>query len=73
MRTVLDNSCALPTTAVRVTLGLAEPDQTNPGKRIDSIDEYQWQEMVVDVRKLPNHYLMLSKIRLTGGNVGLLV
>lgn len=73
MRTVLHDSCAWPTTAVRVTLGSAEPDQTNPGKRIDSLDEFQWQEVVVDLHKLPNYYLMLSKIRLTSMCVGLLV
>ncbi|KAL8576621.1 Protoheme IX farnesyltransferase, mitochondrial [Nucella lapillus] len=65
MRTVLNNSSLLPTTAMRVTSASGEPDKTNPGKRIDSIDEHQWQEQVLDLRKLPQYYLMLSKMRLT--------
>ncbi|KAK7112775.1 hypothetical protein V1264_012169 [Littorina saxatilis] len=66
MRTVLLDGSVLPTTALRVTAATAEPDQTNPGKRIDSIDEHQWQEQVLAVQKLPQYYMMLSKIRLTG-------
>lgn len=65
MRTVLKNASALPTTAVRVTSEAAEPDETNPATRIDSIDEHQWQEQRLDLHKLPKYYLMLSKIRLT--------
>lgn len=66
MRSVLDDNFSRPTTAMRVTLGSAEPDKTNPGKRIDSINDHQWQEQVVDPSKLLNYYFMLSKIRLTG-------
>ncbi|XP_076442170.1 protoheme IX farnesyltransferase, mitochondrial-like [Babylonia areolata] len=65
MHTVLNNSALLPTTAIRVTSDSGEPDKTNPGKKIDSIDEHQWQQQMLDLHKLPQYYLMLSKIRLT--------
>ncbi|KAK7490846.1 hypothetical protein BaRGS_00017902 [Batillaria attramentaria] len=66
VRTVLQDGCVTPTAALRMTSATAEPDLTNPGKNIESIDEHQWQEQVLHISKLPNYYLMLSKIRLTG-------
>lgn len=41
-------------------------DETSPAATLDSIDERAWKEQKLDRTKLFQHYLMLSKIRLTG-------
>ena len=41
-------------------------DETNPSQIIESVEEHLWQEVTIDSSKLLQHYLKLSKIRLTG-------
>lgn len=41
-------------------------DETNPSQNIESVEERLWHEAKIDRNKLLQHYLKLSKIRLTG-------
>lgn len=41
-------------------------DDTNPSQKIESMTEYTWKEVKLDYSKLPEYYMKLSKIRLTG-------
>ncbi|XP_052262867.1 protoheme IX farnesyltransferase, mitochondrial-like [Dreissena polymorpha] len=43
-----------------------EVDNTNPGQNIESINEVLWRDTRLDYKKLPQYYMKLSKIRLTG-------
>ncbi|WAQ97019.1 COX10-like protein [Mya arenaria] len=43
-----------------------EMDNTNPAQNIESITEVLWRETKLDYNKLPEYYMKLSKIRLTG-------
>ena len=51
---------------IHVKLDSVPVDETNPSKVIESVEEVLWQEVILDKSKLLQHYLMLSKIRLTG-------
>lgn len=44
-------------------------DKTNPAVNIESVSELTWREMKMDYAKLPQYYMNLSKIRLTGISV----
>lgn len=41
-------------------------DNTSPSKAIGSVTERLWRETTLDIKKLPQYYLKLSKARLTG-------
>ncbi|XP_045213349.2 protoheme IX farnesyltransferase, mitochondrial-like [Mercenaria mercenaria] len=41
-------------------------DSTSPSKHVESVSEYTWREVKLDYSKLPQYYMKLSKIRLTG-------
>lgn len=41
-------------------------DSTSPSEHVESLSEYTWREVKLDYSKLPEYYLKLSKIRLTG-------
>ena len=52
---------------INVNLDTAVPvDDTNPSQHIESVEERMWHEVTIDKNKLLQHYLKLSKIRLTG-------
>lgn len=41
-------------------------DNTNPSQKVESFTDYSWKEIKLDHSKLPQYYMKLSKIRLTG-------
>ncbi|KAL4241115.1 Protoheme IX farnesyltransferase [Mactra antiquata] len=41
-------------------------DSTNPAANVETVSELTWREVKLDVSKLPQYYMNLSKIRLTG-------
>lgn len=41
-------------------------DSTSPSHNVESVAEFTWREVKLDYSKLPQYYLKLSKIRLTG-------
>jgi len=43
-----------------------ELDKTNPAQNVESITEFVWLDTKLDYKKLPEYYMKLSKIRLTG-------
>ena len=41
-------------------------DETSPSKKLESISELAGTEVKLDITKLPEYYMKLSKVRLTG-------
>lgn len=48
-------------------------DSTSPSEHVESLSEYTWREIKLDSSKLPEYYLKLSKIRLTGQYFGMFI